>query len=79
MRRIVTGNDSAGKAIVLTDEKEAPNQFEPPMRDGVQVNNIWCASECPCVCLSVFPFARVPCNVTHLGCCQARPGAPTHS
>ena len=37
----LTGNDASGKAIVLTDEKEAPNQFEPPMRDGVHVNNIW--------------------------------------
>ena len=66
MRRIVTGNDSAGKAIVLTDEKEAPNQFEPPMRDGVQVNNIWCASECPCVCLSdclFVCFSVCPCAV----------------
>ena len=43
----LTGNDASGKAIVLTDEKEAPNQFEPPMRDGVHVNNIWRVREHP--------------------------------
>ena len=47
VRRIVTGTDATGRAIVLADDKEAPNQFEPPMRDGVQVNNIWRVSEHP--------------------------------
>jgi mannose-6-phosphate isomerase-like protein (cupin superfamily) len=47
VRRVVTGNDASGKAVVLADDKEAPNQFEPPMRDGVQVNNIWRVNTAP--------------------------------
>ena len=40
VRRVVTGHDDQGQAIVLQDSK-APNVFCPPMREGVQVNNVW--------------------------------------
>lgn len=45
-RRIVTGHDAHGKAVVICDE-EAPNTFEPPGRPGVQINNIWRVFESP--------------------------------
>ena len=50
-RRIVTANDASGKAVVLTDGA-APCVFEPPMRDGVQVNNCWRVSAHPHVLAS---------------------------
>ena len=34
VRRIVTGHDEQGQAVVLQDSK-APNLFCPPMREGV--------------------------------------------
>lgn len=40
VRRVVTGHDQQGQAVVLQDST-APNMFCPPMREGVQVNNIW--------------------------------------
>ena len=40
VRRVVTGHDQQGQAVVLQDST-APNIFCPPMREGVQVNNIW--------------------------------------
>ena len=40
VRRVVTGHDQQGKAVVVQDSM-APNIFCPPMREGVQVNNIW--------------------------------------
>jgi len=42
VRRIVTGHVD-GKAVVLEDVL-APNTFEPPGRNGVQVNNLWSQS-----------------------------------
>ena len=40
VRRVVTGHDQQGQAVVVQDSM-APNIFCPPMREGVQVNNIW--------------------------------------
>jgi hypothetical protein len=40
VRRIVTGHNAKGEAVVLSDAL-AVNFFEPPMRTGVQVNNCW--------------------------------------
>ena len=45
-RRIVTGHDAGGKAVVIF-EGDAPNTFEPPGRPGVQINNIWQVFESP--------------------------------
>ena len=46
VRRIVTGHDGDGKAIVIFDE-EAPNVFRPEHRPGVQINNVWRVHESP--------------------------------
>ena len=40
IRRIVTGHDSDGKAVVIMDGP-APNVFRPEARRGITVNNIW--------------------------------------
>ena len=40
VRRIVTGHDQAGKAIVVADG-EAPNVVRPENRPGVEINNLW--------------------------------------
>jgi len=40
VRRVVTGHDAHGEAVILQDSL-APNTFCPPLRQGVQVNNIW--------------------------------------
>merc|ERR1719431_257215 len=40
VRRVVTGHDQQGQAVVMQDST-APNIFCPPMREGVQVNNVW--------------------------------------
>ena len=40
IRRIVTGHDGEGKAIVIADGT-TPNVFTPEHRPGVQINNIW--------------------------------------
>ena len=45
-RRVVTGHDAKGKAVVIFDG-EAPNTFEPPGRPGVQINNIWRVHQSP--------------------------------
>lgn len=46
IRRVVTGHDTRGKAIVIFDE-ETPNVFKPPARPGVAINNIWRVHESP--------------------------------
>ena len=46
VRRVITGHDERGKAVVIIDE-EAPNVFNPPNRPGVQINNVWRALESP--------------------------------
>ena len=46
IRRIVTGHDEAGKAVVIIDEATS-NVFKPAQRPGVQINNIWRVSESP--------------------------------
>ena len=45
-RRIVTGHDENGKAIVIADGT-TPNVFRPDHRPGVQINNIWQVGESP--------------------------------
>jgi len=40
VRRVVTGHDASGKAVIIADG-EAPNTVEPPNRPGVQINNLW--------------------------------------
>ena len=40
VRRVVTGHDENGQSLILQDSR-APNTFCPPMREGVQVNNVW--------------------------------------
>lgn len=46
VRRIVTGHDKAGKAIVISDGP-TPNVFKPPARPGVQIMNCWRVGESP--------------------------------
>lgn len=46
VRRVVTGHDARGKAVVILDE-ETPNVVRPPARPGVAINNIWRALESP--------------------------------
>ena len=46
IRRVVTGHDSRGKAIVIADG-ETPNVVRPPARPGVAIHNFWVASETP--------------------------------
>ena len=40
VRRIVTGHDENGKAIVVSDG-ETPNVVHPANRPGVEINNLW--------------------------------------
>ena len=40
VRRIVTGHDGDGKAVVIFDE-ETPNVFRPEHRPGVRIDNVW--------------------------------------
>jgi len=46
VRRIVTGHDGNGKAIVITDG-ESPNIVRPDNRPGVEINNLWVLDETP--------------------------------
>lgn len=46
IRRVVTGIDERGKAVVISDGP-SPNTFEPPNRPGVQINNMWRHHEAP--------------------------------
>ena len=46
IRRIVTGHDEAGKAVVVFDGP-TPNVFRPEHRPGVQINNLWLTGESP--------------------------------
>jgi mannose-6-phosphate isomerase-like protein (cupin superfamily) len=46
VRRIVTGHDKSGKAVVIADGP-TPNVFKPPARPGVQIMNCWRVSESP--------------------------------
>ena len=39
-RRIVTGHDASGRAVVLED-RAAPSNRQPPGQEGVQVSNLW--------------------------------------
>ncbi len=47
VRRIVTGHDKNGKAIVIADG-ESPNILRPDNRPGVEINNMWVLDEAPC-------------------------------
>ena len=40
VRRIVTGHDANGKAVVISDG-DAPNVVRPANRPGVEINNLW--------------------------------------
>ena len=46
VRRIVTGHDENGKAIVIADG-ESPNIVHPDNRPGVEINNLWLLKEAP--------------------------------
>ena len=46
VRRIVTGHDENGKAIVIADG-ESPNIVRPDNRPGVEINNLWVLDEAP--------------------------------
>ena len=46
VRRIVTGHDENGKAIVIADG-ESPNILLPDNRPGVEINNLWVLDEAP--------------------------------
>lgn len=46
IRRVVTGHDKNGKAIIVTDDV-ATNVLERPARPGVALTNLWQTSESP--------------------------------
>lgn len=46
IRRIVTGHDENGKAIVVSDG-DTPNVLKPDNRPGVEINNLWVLDESP--------------------------------
>ena len=46
VRRIVTGHDEDGKAIVIADG-ESPNILRPDNRPGVEINNLWLLDQAP--------------------------------
>lgn len=46
VRRIVTGHDENGKAVVITDG-ESPNILHPDNRPGVEIHNLWVLDEAP--------------------------------
>ena len=46
VRRIVTGHDENGKAVVIADG-ESPNIVRPDNRPGVEINNLWLLKEAP--------------------------------
>lgn len=46
VRRIVTGHDAGGKAVVVSDG-DAPNVVRPANRPGVEINNLWVLDGAP--------------------------------
>ena len=46
VRRIVTGHDENGKAVVVMDG-DAPNVGRPDNRPGVEINNLWIMDDIP--------------------------------
>ena len=46
VRRIVTGHDADGKAIVVSDGP-TPNVLKPDNRPGVEIHNLWVLDESP--------------------------------
>jgi naringenin degradation protein FdeH len=46
VRRVVTGHDDEGKAVVIFDG-ETPNVVRPENRPGVAINNLWWVTEAP--------------------------------
>ena len=46
VRRIVTGHDAGGKAVVVSDGA-APNVVRPEARPGVEINNLWVLDGAP--------------------------------
>jgi hypothetical protein len=46
VRRIVTGHDDSGKAIVVSDGP-TPNVLKPDNRPGVEIHNLWVLDESP--------------------------------
>ena len=45
VRRVVTGHDSNGKAVFVTDEKVAP--FQPKLLPGSEFHRLWGGDEAP--------------------------------
>ena len=46
VRRVVTGHDAQGKAVVICDGT-APQVFETPSRPGVALTNLWVSADTP--------------------------------
>jgi len=46
IRRVVTGHDQSGKAVVISDE-EASNIVRPGHRPGVAIHNLWRIDSAP--------------------------------
>jgi len=46
VRRVVTGHDARGKAVVVSDA-EASNVVRPSHRPGVAIHNIWVVDDAP--------------------------------
>jgi quercetin dioxygenase-like cupin family protein len=46
IRRVITGHDETGKAVVISDE-EASNIVQPAHRPGVAIHNLWCVDSAP--------------------------------
>jgi len=46
VRRVVTGNDANGKAVIVCDG-EALNIFRPPQRPGTVINTLWAINSLP--------------------------------
>ena len=44
VRRIVTGHDADGKAVVVSDGP-TPNVLKPDNRPGVEIHNLWVLDE----------------------------------
>tara|TARA_B100000686_G_C16684055_1_gene913656 strand:- start:824 stop:1387 length:564 start_codon:yes stop_codon:yes gene_type:complete len=46
IRRVITGHDETGKAIIISDE-EASNIVRPEHRPGVSIHNLWLVDSAP--------------------------------
>ncbi len=63
-RRIVTGNDADGKAVVQHDT--AAPAFLPTNRPGVEVTNLWLTTEAPAKLTKTINYAIVLSGECHM-------------